>query len=112
MLNPFTKVTLWPSGFVTVTLLDPTKAVGVIVRFAVSCELELKTQLLTVIPSPKVQVGVCKKLEPERITTKPLAPCAPLFGLRDASVGGLAGTPWVTLNPLFKVANCPFGLLT
>src|SRR4051794_76873 len=46
-----------------------------------------------VIPGPKSQVAPLTKSEPERVTLRLGALCAPVLGLTAESVGGGVGTP-------------------
>ena len=66
---------------------------------------------MTVIPSPKVQVGLGKKFVPVRETLR-FAPWAAEFGLTPVSDGGGLMTPATTLKPLLSVLDCPSGLVT
>jgi len=50
------------SGFVIVTVYPPVVALAAIVILAVSCAVEVKVQLLTVIPTPKLHVAPLWKL--------------------------------------------------
>src|SRR6202049_4649515 len=109
--NPLVSVALCASGLVTVTLRTPTGAVAEIERPALSCVAELKTQVFTVTPAPKLHVAPFWKLLPVMITPVRLCPCAPVFGVTEVTVGG-GTTAAVTENPLVSVALCASGLVT
>ena len=69
-------------------------------------------QVLTMIPSPKVQVGFGRKLVPKRVKFRPLEFCSAELGLTLVRVGGGPGTQVTTLKPFGKVAEPPSGLVT
>jgi hypothetical protein len=82
------------SGFVTVTFLAPVAAPAAMLMFAVSDVALTKVVELTVIPVPlKVAVAPLTKLVPVTVTFRFVAPCTPLFGVVEVTVGAGAGAP-------------------
>ena len=69
-------------------------------------------QVLTMIPSPKVQVAFGRKLAPTRLKFRPLEFSSAELGLTLVKVGGGPGTPVTTVKPFGKVAEPPSGLVT
>ena len=62
--KPFTRLPLWASTLVTVTVRTPTAAPALMVIEAVIDVPELNVQLLTVMPAPKLHSGESKKPVP------------------------------------------------
>ena len=57
IVNPLARVLVWLSGFVTVTLRAPARALAPMAMLAVSCVAELTVHEFTVIPEPNAQVA-------------------------------------------------------
>ena len=63
-VNPLTRLPLWASVFVTVTVRPPEAAAAPIVMLDVILVEEFRTQVFTVIPTPNEQVGLARNPVP------------------------------------------------
>ena len=86
-VNPFAKVEICPSGFVTDTLCPPVGAVPKMLIFAVICVAELNVHELMLIPAPKLHVAPETNLLPVKTMLRLAWPCVPEFGLAEVRTG-------------------------
>ncbi len=110
-LKPLTKLPLWASGLVTVTVRLPNVAPVAMLTLAVSCVADPNVHAVTVMPAPKLHVAPLTKFVPVTITTR-LCPGLPVVGLTPVTVGAGAGTNVVTVKALARLPLWASGLVT